>query len=343
MKIITTIIILLVAVIAKGYIYDPNDFALEVVYYDPGDTDTMPRDWQNGQLFDNPLTALGRPTIETNGDGNAAPYNSTVPIVPTFAPYRASDVVCIANEGHLVLKFNQPVRDDENNLFGYDFIIFGNSFQQLAASQYWLNGDPANFTTLDKAVGNENGVVSISQDGNNWFTYTTDANFIEGTSEKFNEPNFIDTLYTNSTFADSFAPTLGKVYDHDYPTWWTEPTNPTLPLPPTLNKDSFRSQSLDYICTLYGESAGGTAFDISNFNLPRDANGKKWFLYVRIDNPRIEGSTSPEIDAVSDVSACGDWKHPFPVGDINKDCSVDLIDFSMLASSWLDCSWDCND
>ena len=338
-------IFLLIAIFAfaahSEYVYDANDFAIDVNQYNPGDAGSIPNDDRTGLPFSDPHTALGRPSIDTVGDGAAAPYNSTVPVVPVFPVWRSYEAVSIGWVGHLTLKFNQPVRDDENNPFGYDFIVFGNSFQKIGGEQDWLSGNPANVTSLFRDVTREPGVVSLSQDGIKWFTFTADANFVEGTIEKFDDPNFLgDATFSDSTYADDFAPTLGRVYDPCLSTWWGEPTNPTLPLDPNTTKNMFQGKTVAEICLIYGDSAGGTAFDVSRFNLPVDSNGRKWFIYVRIDNPRSYGAT-PEIDAVSDISACGDWKHPFPAGDINKDCRVNLQDFSILAGSWLECSWNC--
>jgi hypothetical protein len=35
---------------------------------------------------------------------------------------------------------------------------------------------------------------------------------------------------------------------------------------------------------------------------------------------------------------CGDECHPYPSGDVNKDCKVDFSDIAMVASSWLECT-----
>ena len=68
--------------------------------------------------------------------------------------------------------------------------------------------------------------------------------------------------------------------------------------------------------------------------------GSRWIQYVRIEDDPLSTATS-EIDAVSDVSCCGDYKHPYPVGDLNLDCRVDMNDFVAFTSHWLDCTWDC--
>lgn len=38
------------------------------------------------------------------------------------------------------------------------------------------------------------------------------------------------------------------------------------------------------------------------------------------------------------VGCCGDPEHPYPVGDLNGDCRVNILDLAILASHWLECS-----
>ena len=35
---------------------------------------------------------------------------------------------------------------------------------------------------------------------------------------------------------------------------------------------------------------------------------------------------------------CGDPNHPYPQGDLNQDCRVDLLDFAAIALHWLECT-----
>jgi hypothetical protein len=35
---------------------------------------------------------------------------------------------------------------------------------------------------------------------------------------------------------------------------------------------------------------------------------------------------------------CGDANHPYPTGDLNHDCKVDLLDLATLAFYWLECT-----
>jgi len=39
-----------------------------------------------------------------------------------------------------------------------------------------------------------------------------------------------------------------------------------------------------------------------------------------------------------DDRQCGDECHPYPAGDISKDCKVDFFDIAMVANSWLECT-----
>jgi len=38
------------------------------------------------------------------------------------------------------------------------------------------------------------------------------------------------------------------------------------------------------------------------------------------------------------VPQCGDPNHPYPLGDLNQDCHVDLLDLAILALHWLECT-----
>ena len=38
------------------------------------------------------------------------------------------------------------------------------------------------------------------------------------------------------------------------------------------------------------------------------------------------------------VPTCGDLEHPYPVGDLNEDCHVDIADLEMLIDHWLECT-----
>lgn len=45
-----------------------------------------------------------------------------------------------------------------------------------------------------------------------------------------------------------------------------------------------------------------------------------------------------EFGASAYIGICGDPEHPYPTGDLNYDCRVNLADFSLLAANWLVCT-----
>ncbi len=319
--------LLIIGFDSTAYKYDPNDFAMEVVDYVEG-TD-MDVDYIDGNDFNNPNNALGRPTIDTTGDGwYITPWDQNVPVVSVYAPFRAYEMVSVGLGGRLILKFNHNVSDDENNPHGIDFIIFGNALQEIGGEDPWLNGDPNNFTIDSNDVIEDDGWVWVSQTGD------------------INEPNDWYKFPANH-FADRWAPTFGRIYDPCNPDtnigtwnlWWGEPTNPLIPLAPNLTPDDFMGETVAYMSQVYGKSAGGSGFDLqwldaNDYNdLAVDPNtGRKWIRYIRIED---DGYYVPEVDAVSDVACCGDYKHPFPAGDIDKNCRVNFYDLKLLADYWL--------
>jgi hypothetical protein len=282
---------------AAAYDYDANDFASEVVDYCEG---------VGVGIYNDPNSALGRPSLKTGG----AVYPQMEPVVPVYQPWLADQVVRIGQGGYLALKFGHRVADDKNNPYGIDFIIFGNAFLTVGSGREWDFGDPER-VIVSGAVFAEPGIVSVSQDGQKWFTYSA----------------------PKGPFADSFAPTASYEWDEVNDRWGRE-LDPTKPIDPGLEASDFAGKTLGAVLEMYDGSAGGTGFDIAVFGLD-------WIQYVRIeDDPNSEVST--EIDAVADVSCCGDYRHPFPAGDINMDCRVDARDLAALAGSWLECTWDCN-
>lgn len=322
---------------AAAYDYDANDFAVECVSYTPGvgiGSDWLTYYWQGVYVYyNNPLVALGRPTIDTTGDKVPSGwgyinYHETAPVVNVYPACRTDEVVSIGYSGQITLKFNHPVADDENNPYGIDLIVFGNARKYCNG---WDNRDPATFLP-DPEYAEEFGIVSVSPDGQNWYTYE------EG------------------PFADNYAPTLGRVYDPAnadtsigaWNHWWGEPTDPTLPLNPSVTIAAVNGKTVAQTAILYGKSAGGTGFDIAQ-------SGFTSIQYVKIES---NGEDISEVDAISDVSSCGDYKHPFPAGDFCQDCIVDFRDLVALAqrwqgnlqdyqdlndlsNSWLECTWQC--
>ena len=262
------------------YSYSPSDFATSVISYTPGTG--IGSDFISGQSFSDPTAALGRPTTDTTGDPFSMGSINPVPVVPAYPAFRATELVSIGGGGSLTLAFDHPVIHDPANPYAEDFILFGNMFQQ--ADTPWTNGDP-NAVTVTANTNPKPAVVSVSPDNIHWYTFT------------------------NGPYADTFAPTLGHIYDpaNANPAlfagnaWWAGVTNPTLPLNPAINAASLNGQTVAQVAQTYGQSAGGTGFNIA-------ALGLSSIQYVRITNAAGTGFT-PSIDAASIVGA-NTWTGP---------------------------------
>lgn len=262
-----------------------SDFATEVVAYDHG-INASP-------LHRDPAQALGRPTVDSYDTRGDFDPSETAPVVPVFPPSQSNQIVSIGRDGYLTVKFDHDVEDDSDNPYGLDFLVFGNAFQLKDGSTVWVNRDPASIQLASGLGGNEPGRVSVSQDGSTWHTFT------------------------NGPWADTFAPTLGRVYDTNNPDagvgawneWWGDPTDPTRPHDPAVSNTQYNGMTLADMCRAYRTSAGGTGFDLADLEgLPvSPTNGLKWFRYVRIEG----NGNQPEVDAVSDVapvSAYEQWR-----------------------------------
>lgn len=267
-------------------------FGSEVIAYNDGGDDY--KDIIDRKYYTNPTNALGRPTVDTTGDGTI-PISSVVPVVPVYPAFRSYEMVTIgvkASGGELILAFDHPVFDNPDNPYGADFIVFGNAFQIIGNGAYWHNGDP-NGIKNGGAVFAEGGDIEVSQDGATWHLISI--------LDEGDDPNYDRT-------ADSFAPTLGRVYDTnrtdtalgEWNKWWGGATDPTIPVDPSIFAPDIKGMTVAGIARRYRGSAGGTAFDINPLPLARDpVTGMKWIQYLRITP---SWGQTPEVDAIADVS-----------------------------------------
>ena len=321
--------LLMLAVVAE---YDANDFAWEVVSYVEGTG--VGFDVINLEAYNQAGTALGGPTLVTTGDMDIG-VEVPMAVVPVYPAWRSFEVVTVGGGGELVLGFNHRVGDDAGNFYGVDFIVFGNARWGIATGGAWGAESDPEAVTVGTTFYKEPGIVSVSQDGASWYTFA------------------------GGPYADDFAATASYRWDDVNDEWGAE-LDPTRPVDPNLTAGDFDGNSVAEIIEIYDGSAGGVGFDIKWLDandyaaLAVDANtGERWIRYVRIEDDPC-GAGLPEVDAVSDVSCCGDYRHPYPAGDFNADCRVNLVDFAIaaadgadmsgvgeVADNWLECNWEC--
>ena len=251
-----------------------------------------------GGAYGNPANALGGPSRSVPG-WNGPDYPAT-PAAPAWGggrlvsldSAREDDGAC----GSITVEFDHPVADDPRNPFGLDFIVFGNALHTLGGGSSFTGvGDPATVVFSTGSVAAERGLVEASADGTNWFAFA------------------------DGPYADDFAPTMSRLYDPENPDlslfgssaitnkWWGAPSDATRPVDPSLSGADFKGRSLADYARLYDGSAGGTGFDISAFDLPRDALGRKFIRFVRITT--LDPDASTEVDAVADVAPAPSFRN----------------------------------
>ncbi len=251
-----------------------------------------------GGDYGDPANALGAPSRSVPGWGDIPP-TTVNPASPAWGPGRLVSLVPATNDtagGSITVEFDHPVVDDPRNPFGLDFIVFGNAMQTLGGNAYFDGvSDPATVRFATDAVVADRGLVEASADGATWFAYT------------------------NGPYADGFAPTMSHRYDPENPDralfgdaavtneWWGAPSDATRPVDPAVTAADFKGRTLADYARLYDGSAGGTGFDISAFDLPRDALGRKYVRFVRITT--LEPGDDTEVDAVADVAPAPSFRN----------------------------------
>ena len=228
--------------------------------------------------YDDPESALGSPALDMVYMGGTV---ATVKLVEPAFNYDSSgnkSIVTLNSGSYITVKFDHQVIDDPNNPYGVDFLVFGNSF-------YTGRGWVTNYTNMNEyqlAGGGwfEDVTVSVSQDGQNWYTYE------------------------NGPYGDNAFPTQAYAWNPDQAqstgeaqaagetnTGWTDTvmdfTKPVDPsLADVLNGGGITAAEA---IAMYDGSGGGTGFDLAE-------SGLEWIQYIR-----VEGAGG-EIDAFADVA-----------------------------------------
>ena len=291
-----------------------SDFASEVIDYN-GSFGPLP--------YNDPCAVLGKPsTVCKNSGGMGSPPDPHFRIKLVEPAYNVDlddeKVITTINPGeYITVKFDHKVVDYPGNLYGKDFIVFGNSYFYASG---FVN-DNTNMNTFPLTIGGEfeEIKISVSQDGLTWYSFD------------------------GGPYGDDLFPTQAYKWDRENAGWTDNEMDFTRPVDPNLDYSDFEYITAAAAIDLYGGSGGGTSFDLRDLvdfaSLEIDPNtGYRWIQYVKLGGTPFSNG---EIDAVSDVVACGDPTHPYPVGDINHDCRVDFVDFAILSQDWLAGSdWD---
>ena len=189
-----------------------DPYARTVISYHPG-SGTSPD-------YNNPDRALGEPARVTPGFPSGS--DSVTPFNPAWP---SSQLVSIGAGGSLTLQFGETVLNGPENLFGLDFIVFGN------------NG----FTLIDFSRNITDGSL-----------FTFDPPGSSRVLVSFDDVDYFELVAPASTSA-----TVDGLFPAD------STGNFQLPVNPALTGADFAGQDLAGIRELYAGSGGGTGFDLA--------------------------------------------------------------------------------
>lgn len=197
-----------------------SPFATHWLTYDAG---------SNAALnYTDPASALGRPSRFT---GDNAEFNFPGAVTAFNGAYNYDQVLSIGTGGHIVLAFDTPVRDNPNNPFGIDLLIFGNTS--------FIDADYPN--GIVAGLFSEGGLVELSQNGVDWVPATGVV------------PDGTVPTIGYSDITDPFSLSRGSV-----------PSNFRLPVDPSID---FTGMNYTHVLDAYNGSGGGTGVDIGAHGL----------------------------------------------------------------------------
>ncbi len=229
-------------------------------------------------VYGDPSAVLGSPTTWIRDTSpNGGPDQHVAPSLGygTWNVGAAGEplLATIRSGGFITVEFSPPIQDAHQNWFGYDFIVFGNTFLACTQTLGW-NTNLNLVNVLSGPDWVEPMAVSVSPDGIRWYTY----------------PNSV------TSGADGLWPTQAFTWDatNEY---WGAPSTWTKPVPPTLTRFSVTGQTLANAVQMYQGSGGGTAFDLG-------PSGFRSIRYIRVDG------NGGEVDAFARVSRAHDQALP---------------------------------
>ncbi len=182
-------------------------------------------------------------------------------------------ITTLRDYSYITVGFDHRIEDDPNNPYGLDFLVFGNAFYTGSGT---VNDETDMRTYMLQGGGwFESALVSVSQDGENWYTYE------------------------NGPYGDNAFPTQAYqwdqgLYDSTGNGWTDELMDFTTPVNPDYYDTLMNGgiSAADAIA-LYEGSGGGTGFDLAE-------SGFDWIQYIKVEG--TTGFAEGEIDAFADVA-----------------------------------------
>lgn len=239
-----------------AYVCHTNDFATEII-----STNTL----DPSSPYNNPLAMLGPPTLSFL-DGSPTDLVSIVNAPYNVTPAHSDVITEIKPGGEITVQLGRKVYHDPNNPYGADLIVYGNSFFDSPSGAVNNGTDMSTLLLRSSGIYGHPTVVSVSQDGINW--------------------------YTNATPTPSYLfPDEAYRWDDTNSSWTGEQLNPNKPLNPFIYTNNFAGDSIAEAVDQFAGASGGTEYSLAG-------SGLSWIQYVRIQ-PGV--GTYTVIDAIAAV------------------------------------------
>ena len=197
--------------------------------------------------------------------------------------------------------------------------IFGNGANQVPLEQN-LQSATLRLYLYDEAVGGSSGKGLVA---NQMLVDVPDFGISDGPA-LLGEVTFKDLAHEQADWGPPIDD--GLVRDVDYDSGLSASVSFV-----TEDENSFLELDITNILLRWYEGTAG------NYGLFIRPDGDQTACYIRSSEYGTV-SERPELVIEYFVPMCGDFDHPYPVGDLSEDCYVGMEDMILLAQYWLDCT-----
>ena len=227
-----------------AYVNNTNDFAVQVI---------TSSNLAASSPYNDPTAVLNGPTRQFLDpyDGDVTDRVSIIDPPYNVTPAGGAVVAEVTNGGQITVQLGRKVYDDPDNPYGIDLIVYGGSFFSGVAGTMGTISDSTDLnvaTLTSSAIFGHATVVSVSQDGTNWYAFPAAPDLFPDNADRWDDAN---------------------------DAWTDEAMNPTKPLNPYLYTNACPGQTIAGVLDQFAGAAGGTGYSLK-------ASGLPWIQYVQI-------------------------------------------------------------
>ncbi|HTR40599.1 MAG TPA: hypothetical protein VMH87_03210, partial [Pseudomonadales bacterium] len=229
-----------------AYVPNMNDFGAQV--FNATNVDSL-------APYNDPTAILGRPSLRFYDPLDGSVTDRVSVVDPPYNVDTNGNVIItkIDQGGEVTINMGRRVYANPNNPYGADLIVYGYSFffglpSSVPGGFVSDTTDLSTVTLTSSAIYSHPTIVSVSQDGVSWFTYT----------------NML-TLFPEEAFR----------WDETNMSWTAEEMNPTKPLNPYLATNNLGGQTISGVLDQFSGATGGTSFSLQG-------TGLSWIQYIRL-------------------------------------------------------------